>query len=100
MEDGTDLVFRAAASTYQGVALAELAIANGFTDTPQSHANDDHNAAIAEVFAQPTRAWAVITANEAHEPNSILSFRKLRQSVQLPKKPRLVLVPTAPAVSH
>jgi len=47
MEDGTDLVFRAAASdAYQGVALAELAIANGFTEMAVSYANDDYNAAL------------------------------------------------------
>lgn len=71
MEDGTDLVFRAAASdAYQGVALAELALANGFTDIAVSYANDDYNAAIAEVFVQAyTDLGGTVTANEAHEPN-------------------------------
>ena len=71
MEDGTDLVFRAAASdAYQGVALAELAMANGFTDIAVSYANDDYNAAIAEVFVQAYEGMGgTITANEAHEPN-------------------------------
>lgn len=71
MEDGTDLVFRAAASdAYQGVALAELAIANGYTDIAVSYANDDYNAAIAEVFVQAYEAMGgTVTANEAHEPN-------------------------------
>lgn len=71
MEDGTDLVFRAAASdAYQGVALAELAMANGFTDIAVSYANDDYNAAIAEVFVQAYEAMGgTVTANEAHEPN-------------------------------
>jgi branched-chain amino acid transport system substrate-binding protein len=71
MEDGTDLMFRAAASdAYQGVALAELAMANGFTDIAVSYANDDYNAAIAEVFVQAYEGMGgTITANEAHEPN-------------------------------
>ena len=71
MEDGTDLVFRAAASdAYQGVALAELAMANGMTDLAVSYANDDYNAAIAEVFVQAFEGMGgTITANEAHEPN-------------------------------
>ena len=71
MEDGTDLVFRAAASdAYQGVALAELAMANGYTDIAVSYANDDYNAAIAEVFVQAFEGMGgTITANEAHEPN-------------------------------
>ncbi|MCF2903982.1 ABC transporter substrate-binding protein [Octadecabacter sp. CECT 8868] len=71
MEDGTDLVFRAAASdAYQGVALAELAMANGYTEMAVSYANDDYNAAIAEVFAQAYEGMGgTVTANEAHEPN-------------------------------
>lgn len=71
MEDGTDLVFRAAASdAYQGVALAELAMAEGMTEIAVSYANDDYNAAIAEVFVQAYEAMGgTITANEAHEPN-------------------------------
>ncbi len=71
MEDGTDLVFRAAASdAYQGVALAELAMANGMDSIAVSYANDDYNAAIAEVFVQAYEAMGgTVTANEAHEPN-------------------------------
>ena len=71
MEDGTDLVFRAAASdSYQGVALAELAMANGFTDIAVSYANDDYNAAIAAVFVEAYEGMGgTVTANEAHEPN-------------------------------
>jgi branched-chain amino acid transport system substrate-binding protein len=71
MEDGTDLVFRTTASdAYQGVALAELAMANGFTDIAVSYANDDYNAAISEVFVQAYEGMGgTITANEAHEPN-------------------------------
>jgi branched-chain amino acid transport system substrate-binding protein len=71
MEDGTDLVFRSAASdAYQGVALAELAIANGMTDIAVSYANDDYNAAIAEVFVQAYEGMGgTVTANEAAEPN-------------------------------
>ena len=71
MEDGTDLMFRAAASdAYQGVALAELAMANGYSDIAVSYANDDYNAAIAEVFVAAFEGMGgTVTANEAHEPN-------------------------------
>ena len=71
MEDGTDLVFRAAASdAYQGVALAELAMANGYNDIAVSYANDDYNAAIAAVFVEAFEGMGgTVTANEAHEPN-------------------------------
>lgn len=71
MEEGTDLVFRAAASdAYQGVALADLAIANGITEMAISYANDDYNAAIAAVFAEAyAAAGGTVTANEAHEPS-------------------------------
>ncbi|HCP81974.1 MAG TPA: ABC transporter substrate-binding protein, partial [Octadecabacter sp.] len=71
MEDGTDLVFRTTASdAYQGVALAELAMANGITDIAVSYSNDDYNAAISEVFATAfVEMGGTITANEAHEPN-------------------------------
>ncbi|MDE0968934.1 MAG: ABC transporter substrate-binding protein [Octadecabacter sp.] len=71
MEDGTDLVFRTTASdAYQGVALAELAMANDITDIAVSYANDDYNAAISEVFVQAYEGMGgTITANEAHEPN-------------------------------
>lgn len=71
MEDGTDLMFRATASdAYQGVALAELALANGMTDIAVSYANDDYNAAIAEVFVAAYEGMGgTVTANEAHEPN-------------------------------
>ena len=42
MEDGTDLVFRSAASdAYQGVALAELAMSKGIKDIAVSYANDE-----------------------------------------------------------
>ena len=71
MEDGTDLVFRAAASdAYQGVALANLALDQGIEDIAVSYANDDYNAAIAAVFADAfTAGGGSITANEAHEPS-------------------------------
>ncbi len=70
MENGTDLVFRTAASdAYQGVALANLAIELGLTDIAISYANDDYNVGIAAVFAEAyTAAGGTITANEAHEP--------------------------------
>ena len=71
MEEGTDLVFRAAASdAYQGVALAELTMANGIREIAISYANDDYNAAIATIYAEAYAALGgTITANEAHEPN-------------------------------
>ncbi len=71
MEDGTDLVFRAAASdAYQGVALANLALESGIGDVAVSYANDDYNAAIAAVFADAfAAAGGTVTANEAHEPS-------------------------------
>lgn len=71
MEKGTDLVFRSAASdAYQGVALAELTLANGIKDIAISYANDDYNAAIAAVFAKEYAAkGGKVTANEAHEPS-------------------------------
>jgi len=71
MEDGTDLMFRTAASdAYQGVALANLAMAQGIKDVAVSYANDDYNAAIAAVFAEAfTAAGGTVTANEAHEPS-------------------------------
>ena len=71
MEDGTDLVFRSAASdAYQGVALANLAIEQGIKDIAVSYANDDYNAAIAAVFAEAfAAAGGTVTANEAHEPS-------------------------------
>ena len=71
MENGTDLVFRTAASdAYQGVALANLAIAKGITDVAVSYANDDYNVAIASVFSEAfTAAGGTVTANEAHEPS-------------------------------
>lgn len=71
MEDGTDLVFRAAASdAFQGVALANLAKEQGISEIAISYANDDYNAAIAAVFAEAfAAAGGKVTANEAHEPN-------------------------------
>lgn len=71
MEDGTDLMFRTAASdAYQGVALANLALAQGITEIAVSYANDDYNAAIAAVFSAAfAAAGGTVTANEAHEPS-------------------------------
>ena len=71
MENGTDLVFRAAASdAYQGVALAELAMSKGIKDIAVSYANDDYNAGIAEVFVKAySEMGGNVTANEVHEPN-------------------------------
>lgn len=71
MEDGTDLMFRTAASdAYQGVALANLALEQGITEIAVSYANDDYNAAIAAVFSAAfAAAGGTVTANEAHEPS-------------------------------
>jgi len=71
LEEGTDLVFRTAASdAYQGVALAELAIASGISDIAVSYAQDDYNAALAAVFAEAFASMGgTVTANEAHEPD-------------------------------
>jgi branched-chain amino acid transport system substrate-binding protein len=71
MENGTDLMFRTAASdSFQGVALAKLALAKGITDLSVSYANDDYNAGIAAVFAESFVAnGGKIHQNEAHEPN-------------------------------
>jgi branched-chain amino acid transport system substrate-binding protein len=71
MEDGTDLVFRSAASdAYPGVALADLTMANGIKEIAISYANDDYNAAIAAVYAKEFAArGGTVVANEAHEPN-------------------------------
>ena len=71
MEDGTDLMFRTAASdAYQGVALANLALAQGIKEIAVSYANDDYNAAIAAVFSAAfAAAGGTVTANEAHEPS-------------------------------
>ncbi len=50
--------------------MANLAIANGMNEIAISYANDDYNAAIAEVFAEAFVAkGGTITANEAHEPS-------------------------------
>ena len=57
MENGTDLVFRTAASdAYQGIALAELAMSKGIKDI----------AVFSKAF---TSMGGKITGNEAHEPN-------------------------------
>jgi branched-chain amino acid transport system substrate-binding protein len=71
MENGTDLMFRTAASdSFQGVALAKLALEKGITDLSVSYANDDYNAGIAAVFAESFVAnGGKIHQNEAHEPN-------------------------------
>lgn len=71
LEEGTDLVFRTAASdAYQGVALAELAMGAGITDIAVTYAQDDYNAAIARVFVEAYSGMGgTVTANEAHEPD-------------------------------
>ena len=82
MESGTDLVFRAAASdAYQGVALADLTLANGIKEIAVSYANDDYNAAIAQVFAKVyAEKGGKVVAMEAHEPNKA-SYRSEVQTL-------------------
>lgn len=68
--DDNDLVFRVAASdAYQGVALAELAISQGYEKIAVSYANDDYNAGLAAAFVEAYEALGgEIVANQAHEP--------------------------------
>ena len=70
LEDN-DLVFRVAPSdAYQGLAIAELAIAQGYKKLAMTYSNDDYNAGIATVFEQAFQELGgEITANQAHEPN-------------------------------
>jgi branched-chain amino acid transport system substrate-binding protein len=70
LEDN-DLVFRVAPSdAYQGIALAQLAIDQGFDKLAMTYANDDYNAGIAAVFEKAYQdLGGEITANQAHEPN-------------------------------
>lgn len=70
MEKKTDLVFRTAASdAYQGIALADLVVANGIKDIAIAYANDDYNAAIAAAFEKAyTAKGGKVTVNQAHEP--------------------------------
>lgn len=70
LEDG-DLVFRVAPSdAYQGLAIAQLAIDQGYKKLAMTYANDDYNAGIAAVFEQAFQdLGGEITANQAHEPN-------------------------------
>jgi len=65
-----DLVFRVAASdSYQGVALAELAMAQGFEKIAISYANDDYNAGLAAAFRTAFEEMGgEVVANQAHEP--------------------------------
>ncbi len=66
-----DLVFRVAPSdAYQGLAIAQLAIDQGYKKLAMTYANDDYNAGIAAVFEQAFQdLGGEITANQAHEPN-------------------------------
>jgi len=70
LEDN-DLVFRVAPSdAYQGLAIAQLAIDQGYKKLAMTYANDDYNAGIAVVFEQAFQdLGGEITANQAHEPN-------------------------------
>ncbi|MEM9441341.1 MAG: ABC transporter substrate-binding protein, partial [Pseudomonadota bacterium] len=70
LEDN-DLVFRVAPSdAYQGLAIAQLAIDQGYKKLAMTYANDDYNAGIAAVFEQAFQdLGGEITANQAHEPN-------------------------------
>ncbi|MGI9498984.1 MAG: ABC transporter substrate-binding protein [Geminicoccaceae bacterium] len=66
-----DLVFRVAPSdAYQGLAIAQLAIDQGYKKLAMTYSNDDYNAGIATVFEQAFQELGgEITANQAHEPN-------------------------------
>lgn len=70
LEDN-DTVFRVAPSdAYQGLAIAQLAIDQGYKKLAMTYANDDYNAGIAAVFEQAFQELGgEITANQAHEPN-------------------------------
>jgi len=70
LEDN-DLVFRVAPSdAYQGLAIAQLAIDQGYKKLAMTYSNDDYNAGIAGVFEQAFQdLGGEITANQAHEPN-------------------------------
>ena len=65
-----DLVFRVAASdAYQGAALAQLAIDNGYKTVAVTFANDDYNAGLAAVFVRSfVEKGGKISANQMHEP--------------------------------
>jgi len=69
LEDN-DLVFRVAASdSYQGVALADLALAQGYEKIAVSYANDDYNAGLATAFAAAfEQKGGEVVAKQAHEP--------------------------------
>ena len=69
--DDNDTVFRVAPSdAYQGLAIAQLAIDQGYKKLAMTYANDDYNAGIAAVFEQAFQdLGGEITANQAHEPN-------------------------------
>ena len=70
LEDN-DTVFRVAPSdAYQGLAIAQLAIDQGYKKLAMTYSNDDYNAGIATVFEQAFQELGgEITANQAHEPN-------------------------------
>ena len=70
LDDG-DTVFRVAPSdAYQGLAIAQLAIDQGYKKLAMTYSNDDYNAGIATVFEQAFQdLGGEITANQAHEPN-------------------------------
>ena len=69
--DDKGLVFRTAPSdAYQGAALAQYAIDQGFKKLAVTYANDDYNAGIAAVFAAVfAELGGEVTANQVHEPN-------------------------------
>ncbi len=70
LEDN-DTVFRVAPSdAYQGLAIAQLAIDQGYKKLAMTYSNDDYNAGIAAVFELAFQdLGGEITANQAHEPN-------------------------------
>jgi len=68
--DDQDRVFRVAPSdSYQGVALAGLALDRGYRKVAMTYANDDYNAGLAEVFRESFVAQGgTIVADQSHEP--------------------------------
>ncbi len=80
--DDNDTVFRVAPSdAYQGLAIAQLAIDQGYKKLAMTYSNDDYNAGIAKVFEEEFKKMGgEVTANQAHEPNKA-SYRSELQTL-------------------
>lgn len=70
MEKGTDLAFRVAASdSFQGAAIADLAIKKGIKEIAVMYGNDDYNTGISQIFIKEFKAkGGKITAIQAFDP--------------------------------